>query len=296
MPPVVQKQSPVKKVAAKKTGTILDQIQPMEFDDEEGIKILLYGRTATGKTTLWSTFPAPILAIICSGGQRPGELKSINTPQNRRRIETVTVKNSLDLVALAKYQAETNHYKTVVIDHVTGLQDHILAEILGMEVIPAQKSWGLATQQQYGICTAQCKEHLRSFLSLSCNVVIVGQEKVSNIDEDKLGVREDAMESNMLQPFVSVELTPKLAGWLPPACDYVCQMVIRARVEEKVIKIGNQTQTKLVRIPNEVDYCLRTAPHDIYASKFRIPRERVPELPEFIVDPSYDKIMKLIKG
>ena len=43
-----------------------------------------------------------------------------------------------------------------------------------------------------------------------------------------------------------------------------------------------------------VDYCLRTEPHDTFMTKFRLPRGT--PLPECVVDPTYDKVMALIRG
>src|SRR5438105_14808538 len=67
------------------------------WDLSEGIKIILYGRSGTGKTTLWATFPKPILVALCSGGSRPGELRSIDTPGNRKVIEPKVIRTSEDI-------------------------------------------------------------------------------------------------------------------------------------------------------------------------------------------------------
>ena len=113
----------------------------------------MYGRGKTGKTTLWSTFPKPILSIICSGSNQPDEVRSIDTKENRKTINEVTIINSGEITELADKQAETELFATVVVDHVTGVQDMILKEILGLDELPPQSSWGQATQQQYGQCT-----------------------------------------------------------------------------------------------------------------------------------------------
>jgi ABC-type lipoprotein export system ATPase subunit len=60
-------------------------VRAVEFSDDT-IQLLLYGRSGTGKTTLWSTFPKPILGVICSGGQRSGELRSVSL-EDRRHIQ-----------------------------------------------------------------------------------------------------------------------------------------------------------------------------------------------------------------
>lgn len=253
------------------------------WDLTEGIKVLLYGQSGSGKTTFWATFPKPILAIICSGGKNPGELKSIDTPEYRKTIDPRIIENTSDILELLKSAGD---YKTVVLDHVSGLQDFTLKEILGLEEIPAQKSWGLATQQEYGQSTLQCKEYLRSLLNLPDNVVIIGQERV-------FGGREDGVPSDVIQPTIGVSVTPSLAGWLNPACDYVLQMFRRPKMVTKMQKV-NGKEIPVASRGKGVEYCARTEPHDIYMTKFRVPKGLV--LPEVIVDPDYVKLSALIRG
>jgi hypothetical protein len=86
-------------------------------------------------------------------------------------------------------------------------------------------------------------------------------------------------------------------GWLNPACDYICQMFIRERTGKKKVKVKVGDKEKeieqIVKLGG-VDYCLRTAPDAVYTTKFRLPKGHA--LPECIVDPDYDKLVKLIGG
>lgn len=279
--PKVTKQKPTTR--GKRTGSVIDRIAPIGFNKERGIKLNLYGRSGTGKTTLWATFPKPILALVCSGGNKPGELLSINTPAYRKSIRQVILEKSDDVGELVNYQNNGAEFQTLVLDHATGLQDLVLKEVLGLEEIPAQLSWGLATQQQYGQVALQMKERLRSLLNLDCNIVIVAQEREFNTDT----------QSDLLMPFVASALTPSIVGWLNPACDYLCQTFIRSKIEEKEVKVGNK-MVKTQQRGSGVEYCLRTAPHDVYTTKFRLPKGT--PLPDEIVDPTFEKLYKLIQG
>lgn len=278
MPTVVKQTN---KLAKRKTGSVLDRISPIGFDDDQGIKMNLYGRSGTGKTTLWATFPGPILAIVCSGGKQPGELRSIDTPAYRKKIKSVALRQSSELSELIGYVADQS-VPTVVLDHATGLQDLVLKEILGLDELPPQLSWGLATQQQYGQLAIKMKELLRSLLSLPGNVVIIAQEREFNTDGD----------GELLMPYVASALTPSVVGWLNPACDYIAQTFLRQKVEEREAKIAGKI-VKTKQKTRQVEYCLRVGPDSVFTTKFRLPKGS--QLPEVIVDPDYDKILQLIQ-
>ncbi len=269
--PKVKKQTTKRK---KKQGSLRSA-----WDMADGVKINLYGRSGTGKTTLWATFPKPILAIVCSGGKRPGELKSIDTPKYRKTIEPLVIKESLDVFKLLERMGD---FKTLVLDHATGLQDMVLKELLGLDELPAQRSWGLASQQQWGQCALQMKGILRAILSIEQNVVIVAQEREFNTDSD----------GDLLMPYVASALTPSVTGWLNPACDYICQTFIRPKMVSKTVKVGGKSVT--TKKPGKgVQYCIRTAPDAVYTTKFRLPKGA--SLPDVIVDPDYKKINALIR-
>jgi hypothetical protein len=268
--------------------SVLDRIRPIAFDDSDGIRMMVYGRSGTGKTTLWSTFPKPILAIIASGSSQPGELRSVDTPELRKAISTVTLQQSTELRELVDHlrsneEGVSTRFGTVVLDHVTGLQDMVLKEILGLDEIPIQKSWGLATQQQYGTCILRCKELLSALLSVQANVVLVAQEKDFNTDSD----------GDLIAPAVGAALTPSLCGWANSVCDYIVNTFLRQHEEVKSKNVNGKTTQVRVKT-RKVEYCLRTGPHPVYCTKFRLPKGN--PLPESIVDPDYDKIMTIIRG
>lgn len=268
-------------ISKQHTQRLVDTPVVSGWDTSEGIRLLLYGRSGTGKTTLWSTFPGPILAIICSGGSRPGELKSIDTPENRKKIDPRVVTSTQQIEELLA--AGEGKYKTIVLDHGVGLIDLVLKEIAGLDEIPQQKSWGIVSQQQWGQIISRCKQIFHRLLSSPGHVVLVNQERASNTEN----------ESDLILPSVGAGLTPKLTEWLNAAVDYAAQTFIRQKEEEKLVKVGGKEVKRQVRTAG-VEYCLRTGPHPVYYTKFRLPRGRV--LPDVIIDPTFVKIDKLIKG
>lgn len=287
MPPTASRQTAGPARAPARQG-VLSRIRPIQFDDDEGIKLLLYGRSGTGKTTLWGSFPGKVLAVVCSGGMRPGELRSLDTPELRRSVDTVTLQHSSELLELVRHVGSTAEYRTMVLDHCSGLQDRVLAELLSMDEVPAQKGWGLATQQQYGQVTAQCKELLRRMLGLRQNVVVVAHERTFGGSEDG---------SPTIQPTVGPGVMPTLAGWLGGAVDYIGETFIRQYEEVETVTVGSGKNAKTMetrrRVPGRVEYCLRTAPDPVYMTKFRQPKGR--PLPDVIVDPDYAKVYDLIR-
>lgn len=286
MPPI-KKTAPV---VTKSTNTKPPMSRPPSAGDSvweslDAMKMLIYGESGSGKTTLAGSWPGPIRWLICSGSDQPGELRSINTPEHREKITPVVIRSTDDLKRELASGAE---YATNVLDHASGLADLVLKEVLGLQSIPVQKAWGLASQQQYGQQAFQLKTFFHALLNLSGHCLIIAQQRT-------FGGRgeEGGGDSELIKPTVGAALSPSVAGWLAPACDFVVQAFKRPKMREVTRTIGNKEMTTQER-DKGVEYVLRTAPHDIYLTKFRIPKDR--GLPEGIVDPTYDKLKELIYG
>lgn len=266
--------------------SVIDRIKPIEFTDNH-ISICLYGKSGTGKTTLWSTFPKPILALVCSGSVKTGELKSISE-KDAKYIKNVVIEESSEVIEVCDHLRTSKEYKTLVLDHATGLQDLIIKELLGLEDIPTTKTYGLVSQQQYAQCSIQMKELLRSILSSNTNTVVIAQERDFKREEDT---------NNFVAPTIGVNLLPQLAIWLNSSVDYICNTFIRQKVSIKTVTLGegkNKTTKTIEKETDEVEFCLRTYPDSIYITKFRVPKEY--KKPKYLVDPNFDKIKNIIEG
>lgn len=292
MPKVNVQKAPVATPVASLRKIVKPAIQAAKSEDVDGwdfaekLSCLFYGDPSTGKTTFWSTFPGPTLCLLCSGGRKPGELRSINTPENRLKI-TARVLTSMDRVKQWIDEATSGKYETIVLDHVTGLLDLALKDVMGVEEIPEQKSWGFTDQATWGQAIGMAKDVCRALLSVDANVVIIGQERVTAPAEDsELGVTK-----------VGVDCSPSLAGWLNYACDYICQTFKRP-VMQKVNIAKKSEEPKLVerRVGTKMQYCIRVAPHDVFTTKFRVTKDIALSLPEVVVDPTYQKLLAVIDG
>jgi hypothetical protein len=283
------------------------------WGDSGLVRLLVYGRSGTGKTTFWGSFPGTTLCLVCSGGNLPGELRSINTPENKERITAVTIDSTAQFMDQVygclegpdpeqiKFYEDVRRYPcrydNVVLDHVSGYQDLTIKEILGLDEIPVAKfraagkgeSWSVVSQQQYGQSTVMCKDAFRKLLSLRANIIIVAQERTFSEEGD----------GEVVRPFIGPAVSPSVAGWLAPACDYVVQTFIAPRkvpllAGGKPLVDPQTGRPKTTRAKNQFDYCLRTGPHDQYMTKFRLPKGT--PLPEYLTDPDYGKMMALIRG
>jgi hypothetical protein len=271
----------VKKVTKKAAPAAKPRPSPLAVDlfGSDDITVSVYGRSGTGKTTFWSTFPGPIRVILFSGVANPGELKSVAVA-DREKITAFVFNSTQELAELLQ---EPGDYATTVLDHASGLQDIILKEELGIDDIPVQKSWGLASRETWGAVAIKTKEFLRGILNQKGNIVIVSQEKAFTPDED----------NDMITPYVGPALSPSVTGWLNPSCDYIVQTFLETEKIMKTVKVAGQEMEREVNT-GKIKYKLRTGPHPVYTTKFRVPRGSV--LPDAITDPTYEKIVTLING
>ncbi len=290
MPSTKRERPPAKRSVSSgpsKSGPDLEDL-PSAWDMTEWTKMLLYGQSRTGKTTFWGSAPGPTLALICGGTNKPGELKSINTPEHREKITPVVIQDVQTLQYVLATHAE--RYKYLVLDHVTALQDLVLQDILGVKELPAQKGWGVANQQEWGMCTAQCKELIRSMLNMDAHVILVAHERTFG------GGDGDASDPE-IRPTVAGAVTPSLSTWINSVVDYAVNTFIRKKtimVKHTLGEGKNQRERVVPQVTKEVEYCMRTGPNDVYYTKFRMPKSLKP--PDVIVDPDWETVQKIIRG
>jgi hypothetical protein len=99
-------------------------------------------------------------------------------------------------------------------------------------------------------------------------------------------------ESDLIKPNIGPAVGKSVCDFINAECDYIGQTLIRAKVEKsRPMADGPEIEIKT----GKSEYCLRVAPNEVYQAGFRIPLGK--ELKEdFIVNPSYEKIVKLIEG
>lgn len=277
----VKKKAVKKRPLKKKSGGVIDRIVPVSEWEGSGIKINLYGRNGTGKTTIACTFPKPLLLVGFEDGT-----KSVRKVDG---VDFFRVESTDELRDLTEYAGK--NYATTVVDTATSLQDQILKELLGLSEMPVMLQWGTVTRNQYRQRSEKTREFLRLFLNIPTHVVVLAQEK------DHTNKEEAAGDEEILAPFIASNLGATTCGWLHDHCDYICQTFIRGKTKESVVTVGKGRKTRRVRTKVRVEgseYCLRTLVHPLYACKLRVDRNT--EIPSVIIDPSFGKINQLIQG
>lgn len=268
--------------------------------DRLGIKIVVYGRSKTGKTRLACTFPKPLLLLGSEDGT-----KSVATRRQEKiqlsegltvyallrgaeplAIDFVRLRSSANLDTVFSWLSHQN-YATVALDHAGGLQDLIIREVLGLDDTHVERTFGMADKQAWGLISQQTKERLRPLLDLAdrkgVNVPIIAHER---------NFKEDDTPSDLIAPTVGAALTPSVAGWLDGEVDYICQTYIARQMQQLEVPSG-ETTVAIEQPTGKCEFRLRIGPHPVYKTGFR---SVVDSLPDCIVNPNYQKIVAAIEG
>lgn len=263
------------------SGNIWDAVRGVSEWQGGGLKVVIYGRNGSGKTTFGCKFPKPLLLLGCEDGTR-----SVRKMQG---VQFAPVNSSQHVGEVAEGLIDRG-YKSVVIDTATSLQDLVLKEILRLDKVPVQLGWGTVDQVAYRQRSEKTKELLRLFLDLAprgVNVVVLAQEKNHSSNDG-----EGGGDSEILVPFVGASLGRSTANWLHENADFICQTFTREGAEERTVTVGGKP-TKIVEKTGKIEFCLRTQrAHPVYAAKVRADEDM--HVPEFLVSPTYETFCRAV--
>lgn len=228
--PEIKRQERVKPVAAFASGSVLATAVPVTSLQRKHVKLCVYGRNRSGKTTLLSQFPKPML-IVSSEADANGGADSISNVEgisiiriSPKHMAGDKVHGSAKVVAIANELAQNNPFVTVALDTATSLQDVILVELMGLSKVPELLSWGMVPDGVYLQRAEKLRETIRPLLDLNnCNVVVLCQEKDHNASEDR-GGKNKLMHTMQMGSFMAPSLGATNAEWLQSACGYVIQI------------------------------------------------------------------------
>lgn len=258
-----------KKTATKKPSSILDKAKPVK-DMELFITALFYGRSGTGKTTISGSYPKPMLVIDI------GE-KGTDSLLGEEGIDVIHVDDWGDIEEIYWELKNGSKYKTVTIDALHSMQGLALNQA---KIDSGKKITDQTSQRDFGQAgglMVQWCSHYRDLKEEGIHINFIAHEKVFEVETE---------DDEAIAPEIGPRLMPSVSSAILGMVNVVGNTYIRQLVT-KPKKAGEKTK-------REIQYCLRIGPNAYYATKARNKKEIV--LPEFIVDPTYDKLVDVLKG
>lgn len=256
------------------TDDISSRIKPVS-NIEGPIKMVLYGRSGTGKTTFAASFPKPALLIDCKD-------KGTKSVSDVKGLDVFSVEEWDDAEQIYWFLKKDRKYKTVIVDTCTGLQDIAIRKVLSDKNKESDDpmKWGVMKRQDWGDAASKLKVWLGNINDLPSHTVFIAQEKASSVEEDD----ED---DGAILPEIGPYLMKSVASFLNAAVDTIGNTYKREKVKKKRDK-----ETKRIVEERAVQYCLRLGDSAVYTTKTRKPKSQ--EVPGFLVDPEFEDLEELI--
>ena len=237
---------------------------------ETPMVITLYGRPGSGKTTIAGSGPKPMLFIDV----KDKGTESLKRPGVSEGDITVYELTDLDeIYDIYDYICENpKKYKSVVIDHLTTLQD------ISHQKVREEEGKSKMSQQLYGFSSSYLKE------------IISMYKELTNYGITPIFIAEDRLESgegegeDQLLPEVGPGIMPSVSRFLCAAS----RVIGHTYLQEKVEKTGD------MKVKRTIEYRLRLGPNPYYITKVTRPKGNY--CPAYLVDPSYQDIVDIIKG
>ena len=284
--PAISKQHPTK-VVKKSSGSILNRARSVAEVRPEHVKMTVYGGNRTGKTTFGCTWPKPLLLV----SYEPAEAGGTESVSDVDGVEVIQLKTREDMLTLCEELKDGSPYKTHVLDTGTSFQDAILCEILGLEKLPEQMSFGGVKKEQYFARADQVKEAMRKFMGLPAHTLVLNQEKDHRPrDKDTTDMTPKLVAGLKLDSFIASDLGGSTVGWLHDVCPAICRLYVAER--EEMIEVEKKgVKLKQVSMVRERRLLMQLQPN--FAAGFRSPTSV--KVPDYIVDPTFDKIAKVLQ-
>ncbi len=260
--------------------------QPAEANEELAVRPVgqmylhrswvFYGRAGSGKTTLAGSFPKKILLL---------NIRDKGTDSICDLGEDVMVLdvNTWDDFEVAYWWVKRNPdaYKTLALDTITQLQQLAIEKILEDLEKDTDKAgeWGTMTKREWGQVASLMKMWITNLRDLPMEVVFLAQDRMSETETDDPEV--------MLDPEVGPRLSPSIAAHLNAEVSVIGNTFIRRKTTVKKVN-GKKKEVE------RLQYCLRMGPNPVYVTKARKPKSI--KLPSVLIDPTYDELIKILKG
>tara|TARA_R110000765_G_scaffold4253_1_gene13504 strand:+ start:1002 stop:1715 length:714 start_codon:yes stop_codon:yes gene_type:complete len=141
--------------------SILNRIKtPNELVEQQGAKLLVYGESGVGKTTLCQTAPGKTLVVSMESG-----LLSIKDAPN---LDAIEVKEASEIEQIAELlENKTLDYDTVCLDSVTEMAEILLSQ---------EKAKSKDPRRAYGEVIEVMIKTMRRFRDLPMHVVFIAKQ------------------------------------------------------------------------------------------------------------------------
>lgn len=223
---------------------------------------VIYGKSSSGKTELLSTFPKPMLYV------RIGDDGS-NTISNKKGIKALAPSSLTELKEIAEELKTDSKYVTVAVD-TFGL---IVNEWIDKNAIQKKKKM---TQQMWGDVKTDTEELIKLFHIIARNKIVV------------LTCHEVADAIEGYEEEISPEVRPNVSRGARTYLEGMANFGIHTTVIEKEKEKPDGSIVTITRHAAHLD----TNPY--YWVKTQKPANI--KLPKLVYNPTYDKIIKLMKG
>lgn len=240
------------------------------LDMETPTIITLYGRPGTGKTTISCTLPKPLLLIdVKDKGTDSGKREELE----RGDITVFELEEFDDIYEIYDYIVENpDRFKSVVIDHMTSLQDFCYRKV------KEEEGKEEMSQRLYGIAA----DYLKEVINLYKDLADLGITPCFNC-QDRMESGDGEGEDQLL-PEVGPGLMPSVARTLCAAS----RVIGHTYQFEKVEKLDG------AKVRRNIEFRLRLGPNPYYITK--VTRPFGTPCPQFVVDATYQDIMKVVRG
>lgn len=252
----------------KKSG-VEDRFKDL-LDMDTPTIITLYGRPGTGKTTISCTAPKPLLLIdVKDKGTDSGKRDDLQ-PGDITVFELETFDDIYDVYDYI--EENPDRFKSVVIDHMTALQDFCYDKVM------EEEGKSKMSQGMYGTAGGYLKEVINLYKGLTD----LGITPIFNC-QDRMESGDGEGEDQLL-PEVGPSLMPSVARTLCAA----------SRVIGHTYQFENVEKLEGAKVRRNIEFRLRLGPNPYYITK--VTRPFGTPCPQFLVDANYKDIMKIVKG
>jgi len=222
---------------------------------------VIYGRSTTGKTHLLSTFPKPILYLSVGDD-------GSNTINNVEGVKAITITGPEHLKECLREATTSTKYATIAVDTFSMMVN------LWIDLNAIQKKKKM-TQPMYGELKADVEEIIKL-------AHIVAKDKTVVLTCHEIADSFEGMEDE-IAPDIRPNMNPGSRTYLEGMANYGIHTTVIKKT--KVVEgIEKQVKVHAIHLDSSPYYWVKTQ------------KPAAIKLPELVLNPSYNKIMKLLTG